>query len=396
MLTAKTKSGKRLCLGYGYKKETLLNLRSKEIFVCQVCGEEVILKIGEQKIYHFAHKKSRTCLDFFENETEAHMNGKLQLFGWLKRQRIPVQLEYYDRKIKQRPDILFFYNGKKYALEYQCSTIPEKLYLKRTENYLQNDYIPLWILGGNQYNEKGNLSNFHYLFLRKASNKQIFIPYYFPENNLFLFQHSIFPYSTKKAFFQKNISHIDDLNLLQFFEPHLFEHYHLQKWKEKIEYYKLQITSYPNPKIKSFFNLLYENRLNLFLLPVELGLPVSYSFSIQTSVLIWQTYLYLDVFKFKKAGDFVKWHEIEHAFSNRIKKGDIKVRSLFVKSSAFKPVLEYLELLSRIGLLVQISDGLYQVRNSIKVPKTNKEYEEGITSFYAKNAKLLMKPLGKA
>ena len=50
----------------------------------------------------------------------------VKLYQWLMSKRFLPILEYYDREIQQRPDIMFMYNGRKYALEYQCSTISER------------------------------------------------------------------------------------------------------------------------------------------------------------------------------------------------------------------------------------------------------------------------------
>ena len=204
MLTAKTKTGKTICLGYDYKRETLLHFRNKEEFLCPICGESVSLKLGNQRIFHFAHKKGGVCREFYENESIYHMEGKRQLYQWLIRQRIPSTLEYYDSEIKQRPDIMFKHNGNKYALEYQCSTLSEDIFLKRTQTYLQHGYIPLWIMGSKNIKTKRknllSLSSFDYLFLRESIHQQFFIPSYCPENRHFVILGSIQPYSTKNAF----------------------------------------------------------------------------------------------------------------------------------------------------------------------------------------------------
>ncbi|MBT2697131.1 hypothetical protein J7E79_06860 [Bacillus sp. ISL-40] len=204
MLTAQTKIGEKICLGLDYKKETLMALRNKEEFFCPICGESVLLKLGDQRIFHFAHKQGGACRDFYENESNYHMEGKRQLFQWLIRQKIPSVLEYFDREIQQRPDIMFNHNGKKYALEYQCSTIPESIFIKRTNSYLQNGYIPLWILSSNKILIKKRnivvLSNFQYLFLRTTSSGKFYIPSYCPEKQQFHLVESITPYSTKNAF----------------------------------------------------------------------------------------------------------------------------------------------------------------------------------------------------
>lgn len=92
MLTAQTKSGIIFSLGKEYKKETLVIIRKNEEFFCPACGERVSLKLGTQRINHFAHRSGTVCRDFYEGETLYHMKGKLQLYQWLDRQGIPVRI----------------------------------------------------------------------------------------------------------------------------------------------------------------------------------------------------------------------------------------------------------------------------------------------------------------
>ncbi|MDP4085144.1 MAG: competence protein CoiA family protein [Bacillota bacterium] len=387
MLTAKMKDGRRLCLGYEYKKETLFILREKEEFFCPVCGERVILKLGDKKIYHFAHRSKSACREYVENETETHLSGKLQLYQWLKKQKLYVELEYYDKEIQQRPDILFIYNGKKYALEYQCSVIPEEIFKKRTLKYLQNGYTPLWILGGKHFNQMGSLSSFHFLFLQKTNDSTFYIPYYSPEKKFFLLQHSIFPYSTKNAIFQKKIIPIDQLKIVHLLEPALQGRLDFKKWRDRQENYKLRFASYPNNGKKFFLNELYQQGLNLFLMPVEIGLPVPLAFTILTPLFVWQTYIFLDVFKYKQGGNFIYLKEVENCFDKRIKKGDIQIRQGSFLSNYLQPVNEYLYLLEKLGTIKRVKQGIFQLSATINLPKTNMEREEIMNCFYKNNLK---------
>ena len=43
---------------------------------CICCGSEVIAKCGEIRIHHWAHKSSRTCDKWWENETQWHRDWK--------------------------------------------------------------------------------------------------------------------------------------------------------------------------------------------------------------------------------------------------------------------------------------------------------------------------------
>ncbi|HJV16841.1 MAG TPA: competence protein CoiA family protein [Bacillales bacterium] len=399
MLTAITKSGKKLSLGYEYKKETLLYLRTREEFFCPVCGEKVALKLGDKRIFHFAHQKGGSCRDFFENETQYHMKGKLQLYQWLKNQKISCELEYYDKEIRQCPDILFIYHGKKFALEYQCSIIPEEVFTKRTENYLQHGYTPLWILGGNHFKPTNHgtvsLTNFHYLFLRRTSEGYFYLPYYFSDQKIFQLLYSIFPFSTKNAKAKTSLLSLDKIHVSNLVEPKVNIQLNIKAWKQKLELYQMHWAAYPNPKQKNFLNELYNLRMNLFLLPPEIGLPVTHSWLIQTPAFIWQTYLYLDILSKRHPGDFISLREVEKSFRKRIMMGQIQIRNApqEISSHPFQAVKEYVAVLKKCGVLEGESSNQIKFRKKIIIPLTNREKEELTQRFFRENAEILFEKI---
>ncbi|WP_312471286.1 competence protein CoiA family protein [Neobacillus sp.] len=388
MLTAHTRSGKKINLGYNYKKETLLYFRSKEEFFCPICGESVSLKLGDQRIFHFAHKQSSSCREFYENETITHMEGKRQLYQWLIRQRIPSMLEFYDKEIGQRPDILFKFKEQKYALEYQCSSLPESVFIKRTKTYLQNEYHPLWILSSNHIHQKKrdiiSLSNFHYLFLRATSSGNLYIPSYCPEKHLFQLVGSITSYSIKNAFAQTSQYPLNDLKIEGLLEPISEHHLNLSSWMSEIENFKLNLTLYPEKIQNPFLNEVYKKNLNLFLLPPEIGLPVPHSLTIQTAPIIWQTYLFLDVLAGKYPNDLITLQEIKAHFNKRIRRKDIIIRNLpqLVQVTPLLAEMEYLQHLVLFGILIRKGDTDFQVQRKITIPRSNREREEAKTLFY--------------
>ncbi|MCL6573192.1 MAG: hypothetical protein K6T88_16165 [Bacillus sp. (in: Bacteria)] len=390
MLSARTKTGKNICLGYEYKKETLLYLRSKEEFLCPICEETVLLKLGDSRIFHFAHKQGGSCRDFYESESVSHMEGKRQLYQWLNRQKIPSVLEYYDREIQQRPDIMFMYNGKKYALEYQCSTIPESVFIKRTKTYLENEYNPLWILSSNHIQQKKKkiiqLSNFHYLFLRSTSSGTFYIPTYCPDKRRFHFVESIISYSIKNAFAQQTLYQANEMKFKSFLEPKMSLQLNPLSWNSEIEKSTLNWSLHPGHKQKLFLHELYNRNMNPFLLPPEIGLPVTHSLLIQTSPLIWQTYLFLDVLANKNPYDLITLQEINGQFKKRISRNDIILRNLpQLKSfNPFLAVIEYLQHLEKLKILNQKGSTTFQVLRKIIIPKSNREREEAKNNFLQK------------
>ncbi|MGG1676568.1 competence protein CoiA [Neobacillus sp. NRS-1170] len=397
MLTANTKSGKQVCLGYHYRKESLISLRNKEEFICPICGEGVFLKLGNQRIYHFAHKSGGSCREFFENETINHLEGKRQLFQWLLRQNIPAVLEFYDKEIGQRPDIMFQYQGEKYALEYQCSPLPEKDFIKRTTNYLTNEYIPLWIIASSHIHKKRRnivaLSNFDYLFLRKAPTENYFIPSYCPENRHFHLLESIQPISIKNALVQHSIYQLDNFILEELLGPRLSDSINMNIWNTEKESFILNWMLHPNPKQNSFLHEIYQRNLNMFLLPPEIGLQVPHSILIQTPPIIWQTYLFMDLLADKQPQDSFTLKELNFHFKKRIHRKEIMLRNL-PQLDSLNPItaeISYLKQLEKIGVLTEQGENIFKLERKILIPTSNREKEEAKLHFNQKYLNMLAK-----
>lgn len=390
MLSAQTRAGMRVSLGYPYKKETLQYLREKEEFFCPMCGEKVILKLGERKIFHFAHKSKKACSGEYENETQYHMEGKLKLFHWLKRQKVEAVLEYYDKEIRQRPDIVFYANGQKYALEYQCSPLSEEIFRKRTESYLQNNYIPLWILGEDRLQLKQgsavSLSNFHYLFLRETTDHQIYLPFFTPEDDRFDLFSSIYPYTAKYAHIQKLEISSQQANLSSIIQPKINDYVNGFEWRRRMDHYQWNWSLHSGKEQMPFFQELYMHQLNPFLLPVEIGLPVPHGLLFQTVPFVWQTYVYLDLLFEKPAGKIISPEEINNCFRRRARKGNIHVRNLpqIQKSNPLLAIYEYLHILAKFGAVDSAGNGYFKIVKPLSIPKTNREREK-LRDYFSKS-----------
>lgn len=98
------------------------------------------------------------CEDkYSESETKEHLNGKRDLFEWIKKQSgvTNAVLEGWIPETKQRPDIMFEYDDKKYVIEYQCSPIATE-YVERHELYKASGIIDIWIAGYEKYFKKNS------------------------------------------------------------------------------------------------------------------------------------------------------------------------------------------------------------------------------------------------
>ncbi len=99
-------------------------------------NRELIVKKGQIRISHFAHKSRKDCSS--EPESEAHILCKIFFQSLLDLDK--QFIEYYGIK-GVRPDVLY----DQFALEIQCSPITIKEIKRRNKIYEKNGYIAIWI-----------------------------------------------------------------------------------------------------------------------------------------------------------------------------------------------------------------------------------------------------------
>lgn len=147
LLTALTSGGKQVVLTRQWSLVNLREWRKNETFHCPQCKEQVLLKVGDIVIPHFAHLKQTTCRDSFsEGESPTHLLGKIQLYELFSRLHLQTAMEPYLPDIRQRPDLLVTWRNEQVPIEFQCSTIPINRILERNAGYDMVNMIPIWIL----------------------------------------------------------------------------------------------------------------------------------------------------------------------------------------------------------------------------------------------------------
>ncbi|MFJ8234587.1 competence protein CoiA [Ureibacillus sp. NPDC094379] len=147
MLVALTDQNERFVLKTSMPHEYLKQLRQTSIFYCPQCKEPLQFKIGTLKIPHFAHLSKNKCEQHFsDGESEQHLLGKEQLYEFFQAYQLKVELEPYLPNLKQRPDLLVTaYNGTRYAIEFQCSSITTERLNERNKGYHSEKIKPIWI-----------------------------------------------------------------------------------------------------------------------------------------------------------------------------------------------------------------------------------------------------------
>ena len=389
MLTAKNQDGILITLPEKIPREALISVKNHQTFYCPCCESEVIIKAGDKKIPHFAHKKNPLCTASSEAESAYHLTGKRQLFNWLQSNQITSQLEAYLPEIKQRADILVTSVKGVYAVEFQCSIISVKDFVKRTALYLKIGVIPIWILAEkNLRRDKADtfmLSGFHWQFLNETFKRPLIVTYCPEKGHMGFLQH-LTPFSartTYAAFVRVKLASLRPCTLPIINEPLL-----LKTWFAKRKSWSLFSMRRINRKDR-YYAALYNNSLSPATLPFEIGLPVKGMWAIETPAVKWQGWLYMDVLHTREKGEFVTFNQVLYAFRKRQRKGDIKLRALALLPDldCTAIIKEYLDLLVGLGYLKEETAGNYSVCELIQIPQNDIEVENLEKSLYLKLTK---------
>lgn len=143
ILTARTEKGKLIYLINPHSRIELMNLRRRHRFYCPDCGSTVLLKIGDIKIPHFAHKSLSSC-GSGEPESSLHLEGKILLHQFFIDKNIPADMETYIPEIRQRADVFV---DRKSVIEFQCSPIASSEVSRRSAAYAHQGLHFTWIGG---------------------------------------------------------------------------------------------------------------------------------------------------------------------------------------------------------------------------------------------------------
>lgn len=147
-------NGERInCYDKSYSREQLKKWASKKILLCPACDKPYEYCHGKVKSPYFRHIDKEQCkYKYSEPETEEHINGKRDLYEWIKVQAgvTDAVLEGWIPETKQRPDIMFKYYGKQCVIEYQCTPISSEYY-ERHELYEAAGIKDIWICGTQKY-----------------------------------------------------------------------------------------------------------------------------------------------------------------------------------------------------------------------------------------------------
>lgn len=290
ILIALNSVNKLVSLLQKFSPEELAALRKQRYF-CPGCGADLMLKAGEVKIPHFAHRSLADCDASSEPETPLHLHGKLQLQEFFSRLNHSAELEKYLPAIKQRADLLVSQNM---AIEFQCSPISPSQVRSRTEGYKSIAIEPLWILGARLQQRDGiqlvRIKQFEWAMARRTNGID-YVLSFCPETNMFTYASGLFwmggnrwaaklkslpamaqqyPFAVPKKLMFEEFKVIFQLSMAQ-----------RDAFVRSQQYAKLR---HRNP----FWLLAYELKLNRLELPAIIGVPLSAAKHFDERPVIWQ------------------------------------------------------------------------------------------------------------
>jgi competence protein CoiA len=393
MFTAQTISGKVISI-LNVSHKTIKMLQKEEKFFCPSCKGEVILKMGVKKQPHFAHK--RTCLIKPEGESEIHLLGKKKLFEWLMRHGYEPRLESFLSILRQQPDVLFLWNEKRVAIEFQCSIIDVKEIERRTLNYLNHSYWPLWIVYQKhvitRHDKILHLNEFLTRFINQAPGGFPFLLSFDPESERLFSYNNIIPFSKNRAYTSiVEFSLHDSLEkiVLNFTRNHHFYHHWFFLQKKSIE----RLSILPNGRKNPFLQYLYQNRIHATQLPPEIGIPVPNMFLIVNSPFEWQFYIWFYFLYKRKINTVFSIQQIDSFIEDKLKYMILfRKLPLFTKEDQFQPIHAYLQFLTDVGFFERVGDKLRirKIPELIKNPNVNREVY--CSDFYRRFKAIILRP----
>lgn len=390
MFVAQLKSGQKISILH-VSRNRLSAFEKLAPFFCPSCKQELILKKGELKIPHFAHKT--TCVIKPEGETEVHLQGKKKLYAWLRNQGVKPQLESYLPEINQRPDLLFQWKDKRVVIEFQCSVIPSQDIYKRTSSYLNHNYYPIWFLYEGLVKKSPftiQLNSFISQFIFHDQSYPVIISFH-PQKEEFITYTNIVPFSKNRAFCLEQIYTMQD-PIDMILQPSSQRVNFLPYWVANSEKWLIQQSLFPDARKNKFLQFLYQRRLHPTSLPWEIGIPLPNMYIIETPPIEWQFYVWYFFLYTRKIGAVITKDEIPRFIFHKLH-SYIRFRSLPAISMDKKvqPFNNYISFLTSIGFFKDMKDKLIVVKKPeiLKQGNVDRTYRKGV--FYSKNKEKILR-----
>jgi competence CoiA-like predicted nuclease len=214
--------------------------------------------------------------------------------------------------------------------------------------------------------------------------------YYCPATNQLIILSNIVPVTIRNAIASILIKPLSQMSYYEVVNPQIHSPFPIDSWKNEISHFKLHYPLSPKAYCDSFLRSLYQNHLHLSLLPPEIGLPIPSSLLISTPPIIWQGFLFLDVFQKLSIGDRVSLHEVVSAFAQRIRKREIIVRELPLGTGDVSLVVrDYVALLGECHYLKRVDQSNYQIVRKLNCANNVVEQKQIENDFYQNYSRVM-------
>lgn len=365
MFYAEMKDGSRVSAA-----DYLVFCEKPEELYCPGCKHPVFCKKGTKKLTHFAHYSNSDCKQFSEGETAIHLLGKQRLFDWFQKQKITVQMEAWLPKLQQRPDLLIqLDDGRKIAIEYQCSPISNEKLVERTKGYLNNGYEVLWICGPDYFINQ-SLSQKQRLFLYSEGGASFSLLCFNSETDELLFYDDIYYNKRNQVHYNFSKKKLCRLSFKAFEEWYKGKSFRSKNRElEGTNFYlsyskRMSLLHRKDYSHRLFLEQLYIRNHSLHELPNWLFYLPTKDLFYQTPAYIWKYYFTNWLFK-KGVGEFIQISDfsefIEHSKENPV----IFYDTPFVKEkNRNQPLLIFIQELIKQGILKESGRNKWRVTKS--------------------------------
>ncbi|EKF37152.1 competence protein CoiA [Bacillus xiamenensis] len=377
MNAAIMENGKLIRITHHLTKRRLQHVRATCKFYCPECRQEVQLKLGEHRVYHFAHIQLTACPLAASGETAYHQAGKARMKEWLMKIGLDPVLEKYVSEVQQRPDVTVTEGDINYAMEFQCANISQQELHKRTEGLKRAGLYPIWIIGANRFKRLSSqlfsFSSMHWGILRQSQkNKLIF---YCPIQHRFIHLDQIVVFQPTKICAAITVRpasayrHLTALLTASSSKDLLHN-----QWLRCIQQFRQRPPRILSNESKRLRHIFYEHHQTAFpFLPAALFIPLTEAYIFASPVYVWQGYLYDWMIRKKGTGP-VTIQRLIKEINRCVQTKEVKLRYANVTIEEIKEVIiSYVNGLVKLGFLYMTKEGHYQVTANQKPIRTAAE-----------------------
>ncbi|AIC95088.1 competence protein CoiA [Shouchella lehensis] len=293
LYTAKNQKGVLVHIHDSHSRQYWVKKRLEEAFFCQSCKQEVVLRLGAKRRWHFAHRTLSTCKGSSTNESLLHQKGKEILHAFFLHTFPKTSMEHYLPQTKQRPDIHVQTAKKGIAIEYQCSTISTEDMITRNNAYRSLNIVPLWILGAQRLKRKHaaqfRLQEFEFYAIYLYNHSR-YLYYFDPIQKVFCFLSNVFSLHGNLILANCDFIRINQLTPQRLFSP---------PWRPATslnsEYVRYRQKAATQMMLSYPFLLPYYQQMRLDRIPSLIGWTLPAQVYVAAPPHVWQTFFIFDL-----------------------------------------------------------------------------------------------------